>query len=85
MTNANEIKPVDPTLLDILRCPIGVHQTEGQDDPGKLELIKECWLVCEQTQMKYPIRNGIPVMLVEEGKKWKDTPVSDLPVPPPEK
>jgi hypothetical protein len=35
--------------------------------------------------MKYPIRDGIPVMLIEEGKKWKETAVEDLPVPPPAK
>jgi uncharacterized protein YbaR (Trm112 family) len=33
--------------------------------------------------MKYPIRNGIPIMLIEEGEKWRDTTESDLPVPPP--
>jgi uncharacterized protein YbaR (Trm112 family) len=33
--------------------------------------------------LKYPIREGIPVMLIEEGKKWKDTAVEDLPVPVP--
>jgi uncharacterized protein YbaR (Trm112 family) len=33
--------------------------------------------------MKYPIREGIPVMLIEEGEKWKNVSVEDLPVPPP--
>ena len=35
------------------------------------------------TGYKYPIRDGIPVMLIEEGARWKDTPVDALPVPPP--
>jgi hypothetical protein len=39
--------------------------------------------VCEDSGCKYPIRNGIPVLLVEEGEKWKHTAVDDLPVPPP--
>ena len=72
-----------PELLDILRCPVAVHYTDKGDDPGKLELFKEHWLVSADSGCKYPIRNGIPVMLISEGEKWKDTPVDDLPVPPP--
>jgi uncharacterized protein YbaR (Trm112 family) len=33
--------------------------------------------------MKYPIVDGIPIMLIEEGEKWKNVAVDDLPVPPP--
>jgi uncharacterized protein YbaR (Trm112 family) len=33
--------------------------------------------------MKYPIRDGIPVMLIDEGMKWRNTAVAELPVPPP--
>lgn len=73
---------IDPELLEILRCPVAVHY-EG-DDPGKLELVKEYWLVCADSGYKYPIRNGIPVMLIEEGEKWKEVAVDDLPVPPPD-
>jgi uncharacterized protein YbaR (Trm112 family) len=39
--------------------------------------------VCADSGLKYPVRDGIPVMLIEEGEKWKDTVVPDLPVPPP--
>ncbi len=52
-------------------------------DPGQLTLIGDSWLVSADTGYKYPIRDGIPVMLVEEGARWKDTPVDALPVPPP--
>ena len=41
-----------------------------------------CWLVCADSGYKYPIRDGIPVMLVEEAEKWRETEVGDLPVPP---
>jgi len=75
--------PISPELLDILRCPVAVQSTEYGDDPGKLELVKDCWLVCADSGYKYPIRDGIPVMLIEEGEKWKETAVNDLPVPPP--
>ncbi len=74
--------PISPELLEILRCPEAVHY-EG-DDPGRLELVHGCWLVCHESGYKYPIRNGIPIMLIEVGKKYKDVPVEDLPVPPPE-
>lgn len=82
MTNTNDL-PISSQLLEILRCPLAVQSTEYGDDPGKLELVHNCWLVCADTNMKYPIRDGIPVMLIDEGMKWRDTAVADLPVPPP--
>lgn len=79
-----EKKPaVSAELLEILRCPVAVRSKEYGDDPGQLKLVRDCWLVCEDNGYKYPVRDGIPVMLVEEGEKWKDTAVEDLPVPPP--
>jgi uncharacterized protein YbaR (Trm112 family) len=74
---------INPDLLDILRCPVGVHLTDKGDDPGRLRLVKDSWLVCDDSGLKYPIVDGIPVMLVDEGEKWKDTAEADLPVPPP--
>lgn len=79
----NATLPISQELLDILRCPVAVQSDEYGDDPGKLELVQDCWLVCHDTNMKYPIRDGIPVMLIEEGEKWKSVAVEDLPVPPP--
>jgi len=77
-------KVVSPELLEILRCPEAVHYTDKGDDPGKLTLVQDGnWLYCADNEYKYPILDGIPVMLIEEGKKWKDTSVEDLPVPPP--
>ncbi|MBK8479956.1 MAG: Trm112 family protein [Proteobacteria bacterium] len=75
--------PVDAALLEILRCPVAVHYTDKGDDPGRLELVHGCWLVCADSGMKYPICDGIPIMLVEEGQKWQTTAVAELPVPPP--
>ena len=73
--------PIDDSLLEILRCPVAV-QSAGED-PGRLRLLREAWLVCDESGYKYPIRDGIPVMLVEEGARWKDTSEDQLPVPPP--
>lgn len=78
-----EAPAVSPELLEILRCPLAVQSEEYGDDPGRLELVRESWLVCHDTGLKYPIVEGIPVMLIETGMQWKDTPVEDLPVPPP--
>lgn len=75
--------PISPELLEILRCPVAVHG-EGED-PGRLELVHGCWLVSPESGNKYPIREGIPVMLVEVGEKYQTVAVEDLPVPPPDK
>jgi uncharacterized protein YbaR (Trm112 family) len=76
--------PISPFLLEILRCPVAVRAKErSSNDPGRLRLVGEHWLVCDESGMKYPIRNGIPIMLIEEGEKWRDTAESDLPIPPP--
>lgn len=76
-------KTVSPELLEMLRCPEAVKYTDKGDDPGKLELVKGAWLVSADSGNKYPIINGIPKMLIEEGRKWRETAVEDLPVPPP--
>ncbi len=71
---------VSQELLEILRCPNCVQESEGL-----LELVHDTWLVCQECSRKYPIREDIPVMLIDEGDKWVDVAVADLPVPPPEK
>ncbi|GAB4528149.1 MAG: hypothetical protein Fur0018_14090 [Anaerolineales bacterium] len=69
---------VSQELLDILRCPACVQENEGL-----LEYYKETWLICPACGRKYPISDDIPVMLIDEGDKWVNTPKEDLPVPPP--
>jgi uncharacterized protein YbaR (Trm112 family) len=81
MTTQNP--PISPELLEILRCPVAVHFKDKGDDPGRLRLVKGAWLVCDDSGHKYPVRDGIPEMLVEIGEKWKDVAEEDLPVPPP--
>lgn len=73
---------VSQELLEILRCPAcvsGSTRREGPD-PGRLELVNGMWLVCQEEGCgrKYPIRDDIPVMLVEEGDKYRETPVEEL-------
>jgi uncharacterized protein YbaR (Trm112 family) len=76
---------VSQDLLDILRCPAcvsGPNRREGPD-PGRLELVKGVWLVCQEEgcNRKYPIRDDIPIMLIEEGDKYRDVPVDQLGTP----
>ena len=71
---------VSQDLLDILRCPNCVR---NGSQAGLLALVKETWLVCHDCHRKYPIRDDIPVMLIEEGDKWIQIAEENLPVPPP--
>lgn len=70
---------VHKDLLEILRCPVCVKDHEDL----LLDNIRDAWLVCTNCGRKYPIRDDIPVMLIEEGDKWVGTQVEDLPIPPP--
>lgn len=70
---------VSKDLLELLRCPNCVREKTGL-----LEFYRESWLICQDCGRKYPIREDIPVMLIEEGDKWVKVSKEDLPVPPPE-
>lgn len=64
-------------LMDILRCPACAKAGKG-----KLHLYKDCWLICEDCQRKYPVIEEIPVMLIDEGSKWISSDPETLAVPP---
>lgn len=51
---------LDPKLLEILVCPLSKGRLRY--DEQKQELISE------QAKLAYPIREGIPIMLVEEAR-----------------
>jgi uncharacterized protein YbaR (Trm112 family) len=70
---------VSQELLGILRCPSCV--SEGPD-AGRLDRAGN-WLICEDCERAYPIRDDIPVMLIEEGDRYRGTPRSELPEEPP--
>lgn len=55
---------VDPRLLEILVCPL--TKVPLQYDREKQELIST------QAKLAYPIRNGIPIMLVDEARRLDD-------------
>ncbi|HIJ83017.1 MAG TPA: Trm112 family protein [Magnetococcales bacterium] len=55
---------MDKELLEILVCP---------QCKGELILVsKKEELVCRVDRLAYPIRNGIPVMLIDEARRLED-------------
>ena len=53
---------IDKRLLDILVCPISKESLEQIGDE----------LVCKKSNLAYPIRDGIPVMIPEEARTLSD-------------
>lgn len=49
---------IDPELMSILRCPLTRSPLRQEGD----------FLVAEVGGLRYPVRDGIPVMLVEEAQ-----------------
>lgn len=59
-------RKISPELLEILADP---------SDKGPVELLERYgkeWLVNPRNGYCYPVEDGIPIMLVEEGEKYKD-------------
>lgn len=51
---------VDKKLLDILACPVCKGPLVYRPEAGEL--------ICKADRLAFPIREGIPVMLVEEAR-----------------
>lgn len=51
--------PISPQLLEVLVCPKCRSRLEYQAGPPEV-------LVCRESKLVYPIREGIPILLVEE-------------------
>ena len=55
---------IDPKLLEMLVCPLTKvplrYDREAQE------------LISDQAQLAYPIRDGIPIMLVDEARKLQE-------------
>ncbi len=52
---------VDKKLLDILVCPVSKKHLSFNEETNEL--------ICEESGLAYPIKDGIPVMLPEEARK----------------
>jgi len=55
---------MDHHLLDILVCPLCKGKLIYQKQPPEL--------ICRFDKLAYPIREGIPVMLVDEARQLSD-------------
>ena len=53
--------PVDKELLDILVCPSCRGEVEYRQE--------EEVIVCKKCGLRYPVRDDIPVMLIDEAEK----------------
>lgn len=60
-TDAVTNAPIDPRLLEILVCPLTKGPLEYDRTAGEL--------ISRQAGLAYPVRDGIPIMLVEEARK----------------
>jgi uncharacterized protein YbaR (Trm112 family) len=59
-------RKISPELLEILADP---------SDKGPVELLEregKEWLINPRNGYRYPVEDGIPIMLIEEGEKYKD-------------
>ena len=61
-----ETRPtVDPRLLEILVCP-------RTKEPLRYDAARQ-ELISDKARLAYPIRDGIPIMLVEEARSLDDS------------
>jgi len=58
--DATSINRVDPKLLEILVCPVTKQPLEYNSDRHEL--------ISPAARLAYPIRDGIPIMLMEEAR-----------------
>ncbi len=59
-----EHSAVDPKLLEILVCPVTKEPLTYERDAAEL--------ISKKAGLAFPIRNGIPIMLVEEARQLED-------------
>ncbi|KXG87739.1 Trm112 family protein [Agrobacterium bohemicum] len=59
-----KLSKVDPKLLDLLVCPLTKGRLSYNRDRNEL--------ISESARLAYPIRDGVPIMLVSEARKIED-------------
>lgn len=52
---------IDPRLLEILVCPLSKQPLEYDREAQEL--------VCRASGLAYPVRDGVPIMLIEEARE----------------
>ncbi|MDR1475592.1 MAG: Trm112 family protein [Holosporales bacterium] len=57
-------KELDPRLLDIMVCPVTKASLDYDKTSNEL--------ISRKAKLAYPIKNGVPIMLVSEARKLED-------------
>ena len=63
MTSDAQPSALPPELLEIIRCPACLGEflpPQSQTQPDAL--------VCSSCGLRYPVRNGVPILLVDEAE-----------------
>ena len=55
------METLDKKLLEILVCPVSKKSLRYDENTNEL--------ICDESGLAYPIKDGIPVMLPEEARK----------------
>ena len=53
---------IDPKLMEVLVCPVSKKSLIQKGDE----------LICKESKLAYPIRDGIPIMLPEEAREIEE-------------
>ena len=56
---------MDDFLLDLLVCPKSGEKLVYDKNANEL--------ICKESKLAYPIKDGIPIMLIESARKLKET------------
>jgi uncharacterized protein YbaR (Trm112 family) len=59
-----KLSRVDPKLLELLVCPLTKGRLSYERENNEL--------ISEKARLAYPIRDGIPIMLVSEARRLDD-------------
>ena len=63
---------VSKELLDILACP-SCKKPVVREEPATGDDVQE-WLVCTACGLRYPVRDDIPIMLIDEASPPRKSP-----------
>lgn len=58
------LSKVDPKLLELLVCPLSKARLTFNRESNEL--------MSEKAKLAYPIRDGVPIMLVSEARRLED-------------
>ncbi len=61
--------PLDKELIEMLACP----QCKGD----LVATEKEDGLICQQCAVIFPVRDDIPILLIDEARPWNPSPSNE--------